>query len=183
MVGYAATIKIRGSELPVADGVVYPDRTEWWNYVLSVPEPRVIVVEDCATRPGFGSFLGAVHANIARALGCIGAVTNGSVRNIPALESLGFPVFAGSICVSHAYIHIVDVGAPVEIGGLKIQSGDLLHGDIHGVQRIPIDTAARVPAVAAKILQQEEEIINLCRSSDFSLEKLRTLVSKVPVSC
>ena len=178
MVGYAATVKIRGSELPFGDGVPYPDRTDWWNYMLSVPTPRVIVVEDCATRTGFGSFLGAVHTNIARALGCVGAVTNGSVRDIPALESLAFPVFAGSICVSHAYIHIVEMGGPVEIGGLKIKSGDLLHGDIHGVQRIPLDAAAKVPAVASKILQQEEEIIALCRSSEFSIERLRMLVSK-----
>jgi regulator of RNase E activity RraA len=118
---------------------MYPDRTDWWGYIQSVAEPRVIVVQDCAESPGSGSLLGAVHTNIVRALGCVGAVTNGSVRDIPALESMAFPVFAGSICVSHAYIHIVEMGGPVEIGGLKIKSGDLLHGDIHGVQTIPIE--------------------------------------------
>jgi regulator of RNase E activity RraA len=141
----------------------------------------VIVVEDCATRSGVGSLLGAVHTNIVRALGCAGAVTNGSVRDIPALGSLAFPVFAGNVCVSHAYVHIVEMGGVVEIGGLKIKSGDLLHGDMHGVQCIPIDIADKVPAVAAHIVQREEEIIALCRSSEFSLEKLRALVSRDPV--
>jgi 4-hydroxy-4-methyl-2-oxoglutarate aldolase len=122
MVGFAATIKIRGSE-PSTAGGIYPDRTDWWDYILSVPAPRVIVVLDCAPRPGMGSLLGTVHTNIVRALGCVGAVTNGSVRDIPALESLAFPVFAGSICVSHAYIHILEMGETVEIGGLKIKSG------------------------------------------------------------
>jgi regulator of RNase E activity RraA len=180
MVGFAATVKIRGSAPPTADGI-YPDRTDWWDYILSVPAPRVIVVEDCATRSGVGSLLGAVHTNIVRALGCAGAVTNGSVRDIPALGSLAFPVFAGNVCVSHAYVHIVEMGGVVEIGGLKIKSGDLLHGDMHGVQCIPIDIADKVPAVAAHIVQREEEIIALCRSSEFSLEKLRALVSRDPV--
>lgn len=180
MVGFAATVKIRGSEVSTT-GKMYPDRTDWWDYILSVPEPRVIVVEDCAVSPGLGSLLGAVHTNIVKALGCVGAVTNGSVRDIPSLESLAFPVFAGSICVSHAYVHIVEMGKPVEIGGLKINSGDLLHGDIHGVQSIPIEIAARVPAAAAKIAERETEIIALCRSSDFSLKRLRALVSRNPV--
>jgi regulator of RNase E activity RraA len=179
MVGFAATVKIRGSAPPTADGI-YPDRTDWWDYILSVPAPRVIVVEDCGTRPGVGSLLGAVHTNIVRTLGCIGAVTNGSVRDIPALQSLAFPVFAGNVCVSHAYVHIVEMGGPVEIGGLKIKSRDLLHGDIHGVQSIPVDIAARVPAVASQIIQREAEIIALCRSSEFSLEKLRKFVVKNP---
>jgi regulator of RNase E activity RraA len=177
MVGFAATVKIRGSAPPTADGI-YPDRTDWWDYILSVPAPRVIVVEDCATRPGVGSLLGAVHTNIVRTLGCIGAVTNGSVRDIPALESMAFPVFAGHVCVSHAYIHIVEMGVAVKIGGLEIKSGDLLHGDVHGVQTIPIDVAARVPAAAADITRQEQVIIALCRSSEFTLEKLRKIISK-----
>jgi 4-hydroxy-4-methyl-2-oxoglutarate aldolase len=180
MVGFAATIKIRGSQMPTAGGI-YPDRTDWWDYILSVPAPRVIVVEDCAVRPGMGSLLGVVHTNIVRALGCVGAVTNGSVRDIPALESLAFPVFAGSICVSHAYIHIVEMGKAVEIGGLKIKSGDLIHGDIHGVQSIPIDIATKVPAVASRIIEQETQISALCKSSSFSLKKLQALVSKHPV--
>jgi regulator of RNase E activity RraA len=111
----------------------------------------------------------------------VGAVTNGSVRNIPALESMAFPIFAGSICISHACIHVVEMGGTVEIGGLKIKSGDLLHGDIHGVQCIPIDIAAKVPTVAAKIIEQEKAIVAFCRSSEFSLEKLRTLFARNPV--
>lgn len=181
MVGFAATVKIRGSLPPIASGPIYPDRTDWWDYVLSVPAPRVIVVEDCATRPGTGSFLGAVHTNIARTLGCVGAVTNGSVRSIPEIESMAFPVFAGSICVSHAYVHVVEMGAAVKIGGLTIKSGDLLHGDLHGVQCVPIDVVPKLPQVTAKIIQQEQAIVALCRSSEFSLEKLRALLAKNPV--
>ena len=177
MVGNAVTVKIRGSAPPVADDT-YMDRTDWWDYVISVPAPRVVVVQDMATQPGLASLLGAVHVNILHALGCVGAITNGAVRGIPAAENLGFQLFAGSISVSHAYVHIVEFGTSVEIGGLKIQSGDLLHGDLHGVQSIPEEIAARIPAVAAKIAAEEQALIKLCQSSEFSIEKLRAAVKK-----
>jgi len=177
MLGYAATVKIRGSAPPTAAGT-YADRTDWWDYVLSVPAPRVVVVQDMATQVGLGSLLGAVHVNILGALGCVGAVTNGSVRDLPAARKLGFHLFAGSVSVSHAYVHIVEFGAPVEIGGLKIQSGDLLHGDLHGVQSIPLEIAGKIPLAAAEIIAREQELITLCQSKDFSIAKLREAVAK-----
>ncbi|HEX4348960.1 MAG TPA: RraA family protein, partial [Verrucomicrobiae bacterium] len=109
MVGHAATLKIRGSAPPTAAGI-YSENTDWWEYVLSLPAPRVLVVQDVATKPGLGSLLGAVHVNILRALDCVGAVTNGAVRSLPTAEKLGFQMFAGSVSVSHSYVHIIEVG-------------------------------------------------------------------------
>jgi regulator of RNase E activity RraA len=72
----------------------------------------------------------------------------------------------------------VEFGTPVEIGGLKIQSGDLLHGDMHGVQSIPCDIAEKVPLVAAQITARDQELITLCQSKDFSLNNLRAAIAK-----
>ena len=177
MLGYAATVKIRGSTPPTVDGV-YGDRTDWWDYILSVPAPRVVVVQDVATLLGRGSLVGAVHMNILRALGCVGAVTNGSVRDLPDAESAGFQFFAGGVSVSHAYVHIIEFGKPVEIAGLRIQPGDLLHGDLQGVQSIPLGIAAQIPPVAAQIAARKQALIGLCRSPEFSLERLRAAVAK-----
>jgi len=177
MLGYAATVKIRGSAPPIAAGV-YAERTDWWDYVASLPAPRVVVVQDMASTPGLGSLLGVVHVNILRALGCAGAVTNGAVRGLPAAEKLGFHLFAGSVSVSHAYMHIIEFGTPVEVGGLQVQSGDLLHGDLHGMQSIPLELAGKIPAVAAEIIAGDQELIRLCQSKDFSLEKLRSALGK-----
>jgi len=176
MLGYAATIKIRGSAPPTADGP-YRERTDWWDYVLSLPAPRVVVVQDISTRMGRGSLVGSVHMNILRSLQCVGLVTNGSVRDIPAAQSARFHFFAGSVTVSHAYIHIVEFGHPVEIGGLKVHSGDLLHGDLHGVQSVPLDVAPKIPDVAARLAAREQELIALCRAPDFSLDKLRAALN------
>lgn len=177
MIGYAATIKIRGSRPPTT-GDLYRDRTDWWDYIVSLPSPRVVVAEDVAASPGRGSLIGAVHMHILRALHCEGVVTNGSVRDIPAARSAGFHYFAGSVSVSHAYIHIIEIGQPVQVGGLKINSGDLIHGDLHGFQTIPRNVARQLPAAAAKIMAKEEELIALCRSREFSLEKLRAAVAR-----
>jgi 4-hydroxy-4-methyl-2-oxoglutarate aldolase len=177
MLGYAATIKIRGSSPPTA-GDPYPYRTDWWDYILSIPKPRIVVAQDVGTRPGLGSLVGAVHMHVLRTMDCQGLVTNGSVRDIPAAEKAGFHYFAGGVSVSHAYIHIVEIGKPVEIGGLKIQSRDLLHGDLHGVQSIPLDLAELIPPVAAQIMAEEQRLIALCESPDFSLEKLRAAITR-----
>ena len=71
----------------------------------------------------------------------------------------------------------MEFGTPVEIGGLKIHSGDLLHGDLHGVQSIPLEIAGKIPLAAAEIIADEQELIALCQSPDFSLEKLRAAVA------
>lgn len=175
MLGYAATAKIRCSG-PPPEGHSYFDRTDWWNYLLTIPAPRVVVIQDVDSDAGRGSFLGEVHVNILQALKCVGAVTNGAVRDLPAVAMAGFQMFAGGVSVSHSYAHIVEIGEPVEVGRLKIQAGDLIHGDCHGVLSIPKEIAHEIPAVAAKLIEQERKIIALCRSSEFSLEKLRAAV-------
>jgi len=177
LVGYAVTAKIRCSHLP-AEGGIYFDRTDWWDHVLKTPEPRVVVLEDVDESPGLGALVGEVHASILKALGCAGAITNGSVRDLPALESMQFPIFAGSVSVSHAYAHFVDFGGEVEVGGLRVQTGDLLHGDRHGVISIPHKVAADIPAQAIRLREREQKVIDVCRSPDFSREKLREAIEE-----
>ena len=177
VVGYAATVKLRGSAPPTAGGA-YAQRTDWWEYVQSLPKPHIIVAQDISSHPGLGALLGEVHFNIQRALGAVGIVTNGAVRSVPTAEALGFQVFADHVSVSHAYTHIVEFGTPVEVDGLKVHSGDLLHGDQHGVQSIPLSIAGQIPEAAARITAKKKSIVALCQSPEFTLEKLRAAVTK-----
>src|SRR5207253_2449040 len=126
VIGYAVTARIRCSTPPPV-GHSYFDRTDWWNYIVSVPAPRFVVVEDADDRPGTGAFVGEVHAHILRALDCVGYATSGSVRDLGAVRTTGFPIFAPFVTVSHAYAHIVDFGQPVVLGGLKLASGDIVY--------------------------------------------------------
>ena len=178
LVGYAVTVRIRCSNPPMR-GHGYPDRTDWWNALLQTPSPRIVVIQDVDERPGTGSFLGEVHAGILQALGCAGAITNGTVRDAPAIEKMGFHLFASGLAVSHAYVHIVDFGRPVEIGGLAVKHGDLLHADVHGVLSVPKEIAAGIPAAAAKRIARERRVLDLCHAKDFSPDKLRDAVKGV----
>jgi len=171
LVGYAATARIRTSDPPM-EGHGYYARPEWWEYIRTIPAPRIVVIQDVDPIPGLGAFVGEVHANILLALGCAGVVTNGAVRDLPAVHATGFQMFAGNVSLSHAYAHVFDFGGTAELGGLNIKPGDLLQGDVHGVQTIPRDIAARVASVAHDILMKRRVLIELCRSSDFTAAKL-----------
>jgi len=177
MLGYAAIGRIRASSVPMT-GRRLCDRVGWWEYLLTTPAPRVVVVQDVSDTPGLGAFVGEIHATILMRLGCVGAVTNGAVRDLPAVEAMGFGLFAGNVAVSHCFARLADFGEPVEVGGLKVQPGDLIYGDRHGVLSIPKQIAPDIPAVAARLVAQERRIIDLCRSPDFSIEKLRAAVSE-----
>ena len=145
MLGYAVTGRIRTNSPPMA-GRCYYDRIDFWEYLASVPAPRVMVLQDVDPRPGFGAFVGEIHAAIGLALNCIGYVTNGSVRDLPAVKALGFHLFSGSVAVSHSYAHLVEFGEPVEIGGLKIHPAISCMAICHGVQTIPMEIVAEIPA-------------------------------------
>jgi len=171
MVGYAVTVRMKSSN-PPAEGRVYSDRSGWLNYIQSQPTPRVMVIEDVDEQPCASSFAGASHANIWKALGCVGIVTNGALRDLPLLEETGLHVYASALVPSHGFAHIVDFGHPVRIAGLDIASGDLLHGDVHGIVSVPTEVVDRIPAECAAMLEREQRIVNLCRSKDFSVGKL-----------
>jgi len=178
LVGYAATARIRSADPPM-EGHSYYARPEWWQSIQTIPEPRVVVIQDVDNSPGLGAFVGEIHATILMALGCHGIVTNGAVRDLRALQAAGFQMFAGNVSVSHAYAHVFDFGGTVEVGGMNVKPGDLMQGDIHGVQTIPREIAARVPSAANTILQKRRALIESCRSDDFTLGKLHEAVKRL----
>jgi 4-hydroxy-4-methyl-2-oxoglutarate aldolase len=178
MAGYAATARMRSSNprMEATKSYDYYDRTEWWNDILTIPAPRVVVIEDVDNPAGLGAFVGEVHANILLALGCAGIVTNGAVRDLPDIQPTEFQMFAGNVSVSHAYAHVFDFGGAVEVGGLTVRPGDLIHADCHGVQTVPNEIADRVPAAARDVRQRRQDLVGLRRSANFTLDKLRQAI-------
>lgn len=178
VVGHAVTCRIRCSSPPMTGGA-YIDRTDWWDHILTVPGPRIVVIEDVDDHPGAGAFIGEIHARILESLGCVAAVTNGSVRDLPAIMRGSFKLFANHVSVSHAYVHVVEYGTPVKIGGLEVRPGDLLHADCHGVLSVPAAIAADIPQAAAAIIERERRVLELCATGDMSVAKLRDAVHGV----
>jgi regulator of RNase E activity RraA len=171
LIGYAATFRLRSSDPPMT-GNAYLDRTDWWQDIEKMPGPKVAFIESIEPDAS-GSVAGEVHAAILKAFGCRGLITNGNVRDIPAVSRMSFPMFARHAAVSHSYAHVVAYGTPVEILGMKVHPGDLIFADCHGAISIPRETAADIPRVAAEIRAHEEKIVALCLSPEFSPARLQ----------
>jgi len=171
MIGYAATATIQASKPAEKDR--YVDRFEYYEYIQSVPAPRIMVIHDLDAPHPVGSFWGEVHGNLHRALGCIGVITDGGVRDLGPVRALRFHLFAAEVLVSHAHVHLVDFGKPVKVGGLEVKGGDLLYGDEHGVIDIPHSLARKASDLCYETYKSERPMIDFYQSPDFSLEKLR----------
>jgi 4-hydroxy-4-methyl-2-oxoglutarate aldolase len=166
MVGYAATAAMRAS------GAGASDPEPLTAHVQTVPGPRIVVVQDLDDEPAHGALWGEVMATTFTALGCLGTVTDGSVRDLDEAEALGFHFFAGAVSVSHGYARVEGVGEPVTVGGLTVRPGDLLHADKHGVLLIPAEIAAELPAAADRVIAAEQEYIAWVRSPAFDPDLL-----------
>jgi regulator of RNase E activity RraA len=109
----------------------------------------------------------------------VGAITNSGIRDMDEIEALGFPVWAGSVIVSHAYVHVVDFGTPVRVGELVVHPGDLLLADRHGVIQIPVEIATDIHKALHSIEEREKAIVRYCQSPDFNVEGLVELRSRL----
>ncbi len=174
MIGYAVTGVISASSPPSPHMRI--SRDEWVDYVLTVPQPRVIVLKDMDYPNVIGSYWGEVQSNVHKAIGCVGTVTDGGVRDLDEMRELGFFAFATEVMVSHAYVHMVEYGVPITVGGMTVNPGDIIMGDKHGVLNIPKEVAPEIPSAVKKIEEDELKIIDFCRSDDFSSAGLKELL-------
>jgi regulator of RNase E activity RraA len=122
-----------------------------------------VVIQDIDEIVGYGAFWGEVQTNVHKALGCLGTVTNGSIRDIAQVAE-GFQMLAGSIAPSHAFVHVVDYGVSVNIHGMAVKSGDLIHADRHGAVVVPVETIDGMKAAAGKLAATEARIIAAAKS-------------------
>jgi regulator of RNase E activity RraA len=131
MVGYAVTVVIEPGS-----GAHPPENPSAWSeyrrYVASRPGPKIVVVQDLDKPRVIGSFWGEVNANAHRALGCVGTITDGAVRDVDEMTNAGFKALARRFCVGHAYSWPVRWDCPVEVFGQTVRPGRLLHADKHG---------------------------------------------------
>lgn len=160
MCGYAVTAKIRAS-VPPKDELPH---TDVWVAFDRVPRPWAIVIEDLDYPNPVGSYWGEVNAATYAALGAVGVVTNGGVRDLAEVRPTGFHFFSSCVLVSHAYVHVVEVGTPVRVGGLTVHPSELLHGDEHGVTSIPLAIATDLPAACSRVEDAERALIDYARS-------------------
>ncbi|MBN1342095.1 MAG: twin-arginine translocation signal domain-containing protein [Phycisphaerae bacterium] len=175
MNGYAATATIQASR-PRGQGDPQVKSFDYWDYIASIPKPTVMVIHDLDAPKPVGSWWGEVNANVHRALGCVGVITDGGVRDLSVVRPLGFGFFASAVLVSHGYVHVVDFGKPVTVGGVTIRSGDLMQADEHGAIRVPGEKAKAVGPACYEVFKSERAMIEFCQTPGVTVEKLKAFV-------
>ena len=171
-VGYARTAKISGIGKPVEP----PDeiralRMKYFHHMAEGKEPKIAVVEDLDYPNCVSAWWGEVHTAVHKGLGVAGALTNGVMRDLGDLEP-GFPVIAGSIGPSHAFVRATELATRVNIFGLEIDDGDLIHADRHGALVIPEDVIPNLENSIEKLISTEHIILGPAREPNFNIEKL-----------
>ena len=174
MVGYARTAMIRGVVGLSADEKRRKS-LEYYEYTAQGPGPTIVVVQDADAQPGAAAWWGEVHTALHKGLGSLGAITNGAIRDLDQCAE-GFNLMGGSITPSHSYVHVADVGCEVDIFGMVVKHGSLVHADKHGAVVIPLDTAPLLPEAIETIVQREAVILEAIRAPGFDIDTLRTAV-------
>jgi regulator of RNase E activity RraA len=179
MVGYARTVTIRSvlkSSLPADEQA--RRRIAYYEYMGTGLGPRIAVIQDIdGADVGYGAFWGEVQSNVHKALGCLGVITDGAIRDIPQWAP-GFQALAGSIVPSHAWVHAESFGGEVRVAGMSVRSDDLIHADQHGAIVIPFELAAKIPDAAELCGRREVPILEIARSRNFSLETLKEALKR-----
>ncbi len=178
MVGYAATLTVRSAPPPA--GQAARSRKPYWDYVLTLPSPRIVVAQEL-DQPAGGAFWGEVNATIHQTLGCLGVLTDGTVRDLDEVRRLGFQFLAAGVEVSHGYARLEAFGEPVTVFGLTVRPGELIHADQHGAVVIPMEVAREVAAACRAVEDYERPMLQLCKSPEFSTDKLAELVNRATI--
>ena len=176
IIGYARTATIKASN-EIDPQIKRVRSLAYYEYVSSGTGPWISVIQDIDENPGFGAFWGEVNSNIHKALGVIGTITNGSVRDLDVLSE-GFQVLAGKIGPAHAYVHIEETGISVDIFGMEVKHNDLLHADRHGAVVIPAELLEKLPKAIDLMINRESVILDACKRKDFNYQVLKQAIMK-----
>ena len=169
-VGYALTAKIAATSAPEeAAERVKERRMAYYKYMAEGQRPSVAVIEDCDFPNCVGAFWGEINTTVHKGFGVSGVVTNGVVRDLGDLPT-GFPVIAGSIGPSHAFVHVREFGKPVSVFGLEVEEGDLVHADRHGALVIPSLIIPSLQHAIEKLIATERLVLDPASKPDFDFE-------------
>jgi regulator of RNase E activity RraA len=174
IVGFARTGLIRAKDAPRRPPAEMKEvRLAYYEYVAAQPgQPTITVLQDLDPEPGYGAFWGEVNTAVHKGLGCLGCITDGSIRDMDAIAP-GFQLLAGMIGPSHAYVRMEAFDVGVNIHGMAVMPGDLIHADRHGAVVIPLDVAEKLPAAIDLCTRREAPILKAARAPGFSIEALR----------
>jgi 4-hydroxy-4-methyl-2-oxoglutarate aldolase len=162
MVGFASTARMRSSD--AADGEdAYASLERQLEHMRSLPGPAVVAYQDLDDPP-LGATVGEVMCNVYQAFGATGLITSGAARDLEQIRAMKFPLFMAATIASHAFCRTIDVGQTIQLGGMEIAPGDLLHGDENGVTTVPVELVNELPDVALAYSDAERIVLEYAQA-------------------
>ena len=170
MVGYARTARLAARVAPdEPPETIRARRMDYYRYMAEGPRPAVAVVEDLDWPDCVGAYWGEINTNVHKGFGLSGTLTNGVVRDLDDLPE-GYPVVAGSVGPSHAFVHVREIDVPVTVLGLRVAPGDLVHADRHGAVAVPAEVIPRLGAAVGRLLETERIVLDAARAPGFDFD-------------
>lgn len=167
VVGYARTARIAAASPPVEEpAVIRSRRMDYYRHMAEGSSPALAVVEDLDFPHAVVAFWGEINTAVHKGFGLSGVLTNGVMRDLGEIPD-DFPVIAGSIGPSHAFVHVHDIRAGATIFGVTINDGDLVHADRHGAVVIPPDVIPILGEAIDKLLKTEQLVLGPARQKGF----------------
>jgi regulator of RNase E activity RraA len=177
IVGYARTGTMRAMQPSGRSGDDdLAARIGYYRHIAEQPGPTITVIEDIDPHPGFGALWGEVNSNLHRALGSLGVITNGSIRDIDDWAA-GFQALAGMVNPSHGWVHTVQYAIAVTVHGMEVHPGDLIHADRHGAVVVPPEAVDQIASTVAAIARAEARLIEPAKAGTLDIAALVELLS------
>ena len=178
VVGFARTARVSGLAPPTdpAD-VIRARRRDYYRSMAGVEGQTAAVIEDLDFPDCIAGWWGEVNVAVHKGLGLKGAITNGVMRDLDVLDD-DFPVLAGSIGLSHGFVHVVEIGTPVNVMGITVAQGAPIHADRHGALVIPSEVIMDLGRAIDVVIANEAIVLGPARDPDFDIHKLEDVWAK-----
>jgi regulator of RNase E activity RraA len=174
MVGYAVTAQMETvTKMEPRDADI---TIKFYEAIEASPKPVVLCLQEIGGYREFASHSGDVMTTLVKNFGAVGLVTDCNVRDFDEVRALDFHTFAAGVSPSHVYCRIARVGVAVQIHGMTVRPGDIIHGDINGVVQVPIERIDELPDKIAEVRRSEQELIARVNAGGFTIEDLRKIL-------
>lgn len=175
LVGYAVTCTF---STDADDARGRRENFDYWNYLHHIAGPKVVIALDASAQAATGSTFGKLNANIHRALGCRGVVTNGGIRDIDEFQKLGLQVLSAHLTTRHGNPHFLSFGEPVTLHGATFKTGEVICADEHGVISLPHETLPHIEDAVAEIERRLSPVLAYCQSTGFDAAGLNDAINQ-----
>jgi regulator of RNase E activity RraA len=174
MVGYAVTAQMETvTQMEPRDSQI---TMQFYEAIAASPDPVIIVLQEIGGYKEFAAHSGDVMTTLVKNFGAIGLVTDCNVRDFNEVKPLNFHTFAAGVSPSHVFCRIAQVGVPVQVHGMTVRPGDLIHGDINGLVNVPTEKIEELPEKIAHVRKTEQDLIARVNEGGFTLEDLRKIL-------